>query len=237
MMRTNSCVAERPRNAVALNPRLLSLRETMVLAGVDNEKEKEVRNDISRGVMPSASIFRFDTAHLCFHLPCVPAFAAIYGNNWFDGTELRRVAFEKVLGLATCTSETAWSVTSDSWAATLDACHHRAPVYIDNYLTIDFGKVCEDVKPRIYTYVTGLKRVEEKDSILGGAAVFSGTRISVLHIGMMAERGTPVKEMLEDYPSLSEGDVDFARLYFRARPPVGRPKKNRVSLNAEPHSG
>src|SRR5262249_1387651 len=151
--------------------RLLSLRETMVLAGVD-EKEKEVRNDISRGVLPTASVIRFDTARLCFHLPCVPAFAAIYGNNWLDGTELRRVAFEKDLGFASWGAGTAWGVTTDCWATALEACDRSARVYIDNYLTIDFGKVCEDVKPRIHTYVNGLKRVQEKDSILGGAAVF-----------------------------------------------------------------
>jgi hypothetical protein len=35
-----------------LRRRLLSLRETFVLAGTV-EKEKEIRNDISRGVLPA----------------------------------------------------------------------------------------------------------------------------------------------------------------------------------------
>lgn len=238
-MRTNTCVAERPRNAVALNPRLLSLRETMVLAGVD-EKEKEVRNDISRGLLSAASVISFNTARLCFHLPYVPAFAAIYGNTWFDGAELRRVAFEKVLGFAIGgmpVSNVGLSVTSDYWATALEACDPGTRVHIDNYLTVDFGKVCEDVKPRIHTYVNGLKRVEEKDSILGGAAVFGNSRISVLHIGRMAECGAPIEHILEDYPTLSEGDVEFAKLYYRARPPVGRPRKRGVAPNAESPPG
>jgi uncharacterized protein (DUF433 family) len=244
-MSTNTCVAERPRTDVALNPRLFSLREAMVLAGVP-EKEKEVRNDISRGLLPSASVVRFDTARLCFHLPYVPAFAAIYGNELLDGGEFRRVAFEKVLGFATSGFGTygvpaanfhVLSVTADCWATALEPCSRSASVHIDHYLTIDFGKVCEDVKPRIRTYVNGLKRVEERDSILGGAAVFQGTRISVAHVGMMAERGVFPEHIIEDYPALSEGDIAFARLYFRARPPVGRPKKKGVSSHAESPSG
>jgi uncharacterized protein (DUF433 family) len=236
-MLTNSCVAKRPPNAVALNPRLLSLREAMVLAGVD-KKEKEVRNDISRGLLPTASVIRFDTARLCFHLPYVPAFAAIYGNKFLDGVELRRVAFEKVLVFASSgLPNRIFSVTADYWSTAFEACNKSSRVHIDNYLTIDFWKVCEDVKPRIDIYVNGLKRVEEKDSVLGGAAVFRSTRISVLHIGMMAERGVPVQHILEDYPALSEADVEFAKLYFRARPPVGRPKKNGVAPHAESHPG
>lgn len=49
-MRIHTAIAEETRKAVALRPRLLSLRETMVLAGII-EKEKEVRNDILRGVL------------------------------------------------------------------------------------------------------------------------------------------------------------------------------------------
>jgi len=70
----------------------------------------------------------------------------------------------------------------------------------------------------------GLERVEEADTVLGGAAVFRDTRISVLHIGKMSERGVPTAEILEDYPKLTEDDVRFAKLYYRARPPVGRPR-------------
>ena len=51
----------------------------------------------------------------------------------------------------------------------------------DNYLDINLGKACKDVRPRVSLYAEGLDRVEEKDPILGGAAVFRDTRISVLH--------------------------------------------------------
>ena len=238
-MRTNTAVAERTRTAVALNPRLLSLRETMVLAGI-TEKEKEIRNDIARGVLPSGSVIRIDNSHLCFHLPYVPTFAAIYGNQWLEGMELRRVAFERVFVVASGGNVLPHGFTAvavEAWNTLQATCDHAARVDIDHYVTINLGKACEDVKPRIGIYVAGLARVEEKDSILGGAAVFRGTRISVAHIGKMAVCGESTKNILEDYPGLTEADVEFAKLYYRARPPVGRPSTSGVAKNAEPKIG
>ena len=93
-MRIHTAIAEETRRAVALRPRLLSLRETMVLAGII-EKEKEVRNDILRGVLPAANVIRIDNSRLCFHWPYVLTFAAVYGNRFLDSMEMRRVALEK----------------------------------------------------------------------------------------------------------------------------------------------
>jgi uncharacterized protein (DUF433 family) len=58
-------------------------------------------------------------------------------------------------------------------------------------------------------------RAERDDDVLGGAAVFEGTRLSVAHIGKMAEAGESIDNILENYPNLTEGDVKFARLYFK----------------------
>ena len=46
------------------------------------------------------------------------------------------------------------------------------------------------------------------------------------YIGKMAEAGESIENILEDYPNLTEGDVKFARLYFKARPSVGRPRSD-----------
>ena len=236
-MPANIAVAERMGTAVALNPRLLSLREAVVLAGVD-EKEKEIRNDIHRGVLPDARVIRFDNSHLCFHFGYVPTFAAIYGNHWLEGSDLRRVVFEKIIAvvgssnLFNCTVSPLTAV--DFVFNLVTNCDRANLIDVDSYLSIDLGKACGDVKPRMDVYVRGLARVEEKDSVLGGAAVFRDTRISVSHIGNLAERGESVENILEDYPKLTEADVEFAKLYFRARPPVGRPRRSdRVAKNAE----
>jgi uncharacterized protein (DUF433 family) len=236
VMHANSAaVVDRTRNAVALHPRLLSLRETIVLAGIA-EREKDVRNDIMHGVLPAANVIRLENSRLCFHWPYVLTFAAVYGNRFLDSAELRRVALEKVFILATgcCNGDHAAynlavahsaAFTGTNWCRIIEDCDlTRKRIHIDNYLDINVGKACEDVKPRVNLYAHGLERVEENSSVLGGAAVFRDTRLSVLHIGRMAERGVSINEILEDYPGLTEDDVKFAKLYFRARPPIGRPR-------------
>lgn len=149
--------------------------------------------------------------------------------------EMRRVALEKVFIVASGHSEesgvAAFHIvstpsslaTGSEWCRTLLTCDFSR-VEFDNYLDINLGKACKDVRPRVSLYAEGLDRVEEKDPILGGAAVFRDTRISVLHIGKMAERGESIANILEDYSGLTEGDVEFAKLYYRARPPLGRPR-------------
>lgn len=54
--------------------------------------------------------------------------------------------------------------------------------------------------------------VERKD-VLGGEPVFPNSRLAVRHVGEMARRGAPVAEIIEDYPSLGEQDVEFAMRY------------------------
>lgn len=235
MLTHTAAAVDRTRKAVALSPRLLSLREAVVLAGI-TEREKDVRNDILHGVLPSANVIRLDNSRLCFHWPYVLTFAAVYGNKFLDSTELRRVALEKVFIVATGCPNNSPAIYSlavahpaarsgTEWCRVIEDCSHiMSSVDIDNYIDINVGKACEDVKPRVSLYANGLERVEENDNVLGGAAVFRETRISVLHIGKMAERGIPVSEILEDYPKLTEADVAFAKLYYRARPSVGRPR-------------
>jgi uncharacterized protein (DUF433 family) len=218
-------VVERTRNAVVPSRRLLSLKETIVLAGV-SEKEKEVRNDISRGLMPVA-VIRFDNSRLCFALPDVVTFAAVYGNHIFDSREMRKAALHKVYYVLGAHHASIRSLSEEYRCYFRDCSEsNRGTVDIDNYISIELGKACREVKPRVNLYVEGLERVEENDSILGGAAVFRGSRISVLHIGKMADRGVNITEILEDYPTLTEGDVEFAKLYYSAHPSVGRPRSD-----------
>jgi uncharacterized protein (DUF433 family) len=228
-MRTNA-VVEPTRNAVAPRPRRLSLKETIILAGVA-EKEKEVRNDISRGVVPAATVIRFDNSRLCFALPDVVTFAAVYGNRIFDSREMRKVALEKVYHVLSSHLSSIATLGEEyrCYFHNGSAGVNRTVVDIDNFVSIELGKACEEVKPRVNLYVEGLDRVEENDSILGGAAVFKGSRISVLHIGKMADRGVNIAEILEDHPGLTEDDVEFAKLYYRAHPPVGRPRSDGVA--------
>lgn len=207
-----------PARAIAMRPRLLSFGEVIVLADITG-KEKWVRNDITHGVFPAANVLRFEDARLCFNWPDVFTCAAIYGNDHFGDTELRRIAFEKlVLELSRSVLE---GINLRRCAVVHANCSTER-IDIDTYISINMSKVCEHVSPRVDLYAEGLGRVEESDMVMGGAAVFKDTRISVIHIGKMADRGVPISEIIEDY-GVTEGDVEFARLYYRARPPRGRP--------------
>ena len=62
------------------------------------------------------------------------------------------------------------------------------------------------------------------ETILGGEPVFPSTRLAVRHVGEMLRRGTERAEILEDYPYLTDQDLDFARLYAIAYPRIGRPR-------------
>ena len=225
------------RQAVKSPSRLLSLRETMVLSGT-TEREKDIRNDIAHGAFPETNVIRLSDTHLRFQWPHVWVFAAVYGNKLLRDPESRRSALQKVI----------WEWTDGSghrplakfpnsifggntgWYDFFSSCENlKVTIDIDSYLTIDIGKVCRDVNPRICAYAKGLGRIEKRDEILGGTAVFRGSRISVLHIGKMAERKGSVIEIMEDY-DLTKTDVEFAELYYRARPLAGRRRGRQTSL-------
>ena len=97
---------------------------------------------------------------------------------------------------------------------------------LDDYLFIDIGKVTEDLAPRVDLYAEGLSRIEEKEGVVGGEAVFKNTRLSVNHVGKMRDGGEAIEDIIEDYPYLRPSDIEFARLYFKAHPPVGRPPRH-----------
>ncbi len=62
--------------------------------------------------------------------------------------------------------------------------------------------------------------------IFGGMPIVKGTRIPVYLIADMLDAGAPVREILEGYPSLTEGTVRLAQLYATAFPKRGRPRRN-----------
>lgn len=53
--------------------------------------------------------------------------------------------------------------------------------------------------------------------------ILNGTAIEVYRIAALLEGGASIKEVLEDYPSLSAGQVETARAYAEAYPKPGRP--------------
>lgn len=219
---------EESHTALVPRPRYLSLRETVVLAGV-SEKEKCVRKDIEVGVLSAPRVVDFNGAQMCFNWPYVVTFAAVYSDDEFvDSRNLRKSALEKILfAVSDDASIACWNsvATNNVWQNNLLSCLVADKrVNIGRFFELNIGKVCETVKPRVDLYATGLSRIDEDSEVLGGRPVFKGTRLSVHHVGKMVENGEAIANILEDYSFLSEGDVHFAVLYNMARPLVGRPR-------------
>ena len=99
----------------------------------------------------------------------------------------------------------------------------RDRVALDRYLFIDIQGLIHDLAPRVDAYAEGLMRIEEQEGLLGGEAIFKGTRLSVRHIGRMHHDGERIDDIIADYPYLRPSDVEFAALFFRANPTLGRP--------------
>ncbi|MBV9567237.1 MAG: DUF433 domain-containing protein, partial [Hyphomicrobiales bacterium] len=205
MSNANSFEAVRPN---------LSFREAIVLAQVP---EKRVRKDIETGRLSRR--YGEDSAHLRFRWIDVLCFAAVYSHSYISA-EGRKLVLDKFEEIASRQDR------RDHWTA-FNAIMVERQLHLDvsGYLQLDLCRVFRDVTPRISLYAAGLARIEQCSEVLAGEPVFRDSRLPVRHIGEMAERGESIENIVEDYPSLDESDVEFARLYFRAHPPTGRPRK------------
>jgi uncharacterized protein (DUF433 family) len=191
----------------------LSLLEAVVLAEVP---EKRLRRDIETGLFPERRVVRIDNRRLCFRWSDVFALAAVYGSRNLNG-KLRKLVLDKVETLG-CWS----SFNFDRWCSFSNG--DLKPISIDGYFFIDTKRIYNSVGPRITLYASGLDRIEEKEGTLGGESVFKGTRISVLHVGKIYGKGESVRNILEDFPALTESDIHFSGLYSKAHPMTGRPR-------------
>jgi uncharacterized protein (DUF433 family) len=207
---------------------MLSLRETTVLADV---AEAKIRKDIETGFL--APIKSANAERLLFRWADVFVFAAVYKGDLFSAA-LRKKAFAELEGLMAPSSRRHFYEHLDAEALLADTLTRDRPsqlfgacdrLKLDEYLFIDIAKVVDDLAPRVDLYAAGLTHIEEKEGVLGGEAVFKNTRLSVNHIGKMREGGEKIEDILEDYPYLRKNDVEFARLYFKSHPMVGRPPR------------
>jgi uncharacterized protein (DUF433 family) len=202
---------------------LLSLKEAVVLADVP---EKTVRKDVELGILAAPNLHRLGDGRLSFEWDRVFTIAAVYGNRLLN-PEMRKVAIFKINDMCKKSIEPKWWVTHKTSIGfmhhnTIPECRH---INIDRYIILDLLTACHNAVSRVRLYAYGLGRVEEKDDVLGGEAVFERSRLPVRHIGKMVENGENTDNILEDYPYLNEDDVRFASLYFRAHPTSGRPRK------------
>jgi uncharacterized protein (DUF433 family) len=212
---------------------VLSLREATLLADVP---EAKVRKDIETGLLPPIKTENLD--RLLFRWVDVFVFAAIYKGDLLPSA-LRKKAFEEFEGLV----EPSWrrhfyySLKVDALMAAKCTWHRPSRLFgvgdrlkLGDYLFIDVAEVEKDLAPRVDLYAEGLSRIEEREGVLGGEAVFRNTRLSVNHIGKMHDAGESIEDIIKDYPYLRENDIAFARLYWKAHPTLGRPRRREIDF-------
>lgn len=93
-----------------------------------------------------------------------------------------------------------------------------------DFLTIDLLPFFERSIERLERLDGATESVTISDDVMGGTPVIGGTRVPVHAIAAAMATGTPVREILEDYPSLTEDKLELAALYAEANPLRGRPK-------------
>jgi uncharacterized protein (DUF433 family) len=92
-------------------------------------------------------------------------------------------------------------------------------------LEVHLDRVAEDAKAKLARFETWKRaRVVADDRVLGGEPTFPKSRLGVRHLGGMLLRGARPEEVREDYPYLTEEDVEFAPVFARAYPRMGRPR-------------
>jgi uncharacterized protein (DUF433 family) len=90
---------------------------------------------------------------------------------------------------------------------------------------IDPRPAARTIAKKMQHYRKALKLIVEDPEIQGGVATFKGTRLPVYQIGILLQQGVQEKELREDYPNLTPEMVEAARIYVRANPRRGRPRK------------
>jgi uncharacterized protein (DUF433 family) len=69
------------------------------------------------------------------------------------------------------------------------------------------------------------RRIISKPDVLSGEPVFEGTRISVRHVGELVRKDVSLSILLEDFPRLSEPDIELARKPIARARPAGHIRK------------
>jgi uncharacterized protein (DUF433 family) len=100
----------------------------------------------------------------------------------------------------------------------------RATVEIGSVAELKVGAVRHEIEEKLRRFTEWKRKLVTDDAILGGEPVFPKSRLAVRHVGAMLLRGASSADVREDYPYLTDEDVEFATLFATAYPRVGRPR-------------
>ncbi len=103
--------------------------------------------------------------------------------------------------------------------------NHALTLEFAKFFVLQLNSISQELSELIFQFNQWKSHLVNNPNIMGGQTVFPNSRLSVYHIGKMIERGESPQIIQEDYPYLSELDLQFAPLYVKAYPIMGRPKK------------
>jgi uncharacterized protein (DUF433 family) len=95
----------------------------------------------------------------------------------------------------------------------------------DMQVSVECKSFRQTVARNLAAYRWGRRRIVSSPEILGGEPVFRGTRVPLQHVASLYRKGVPEREIAEDFPTLSNRDLAYARLVARFGERPGRPKK------------
>ena len=92
------------------------------------------------------------------------------------------------------------------------------------FLHVDMEDMCRAALSHLSDLAKAEKAVVIDPGIRGGIPVIRGTRIGVYEVADLL-KGSSVDDVLEDFPSLTPESIESARLYAKAHPRPGRPRR------------
>lgn len=202
----------------------LSFKEATMLADVE---EGAVRKDIERDVIKP---IKCTSNRLFFRWPDVYVMAAVYRNARFNRVTRKQIVdeIEGIVAVEHRKERYLRRFRPHKYPPLLhfhpSECVLDLGIKVDNYLTISMRAVKSEVAPAVDLYARGLSKIEERSGIFGGEAVFRDTRLPVRHIGRLRALGEAIEDIRLDYDYLEEDDIEFADMYSRANPVIGRPR-------------
>jgi uncharacterized protein (DUF433 family) len=181
----------------------LTVNEVVAFSGIE---EGRVRKDVEHGLFGMESPPKFDRVAIIY-------FRVMAELGMQPGVEDRRKIY-RLIGEAFASS------------------NRPTIVKVSPVLDLKLTRVTKDVGDTIRRFEAWKKkRVSIDPEILGGEPTFSKTRLAVRHIGGLVLQDA-IDEIREDYPYLSDEDIEFAKLYTLAYPKRGRPRIRRASKSS-----
>ena len=181
----------------------LTTTEAAVVAGVSVD---DVNRTIDRRILPE-SLYGMTTVRTLKRDACLWIAFWFETSEWLTPNARQRVILD---GSSQCSS----------WAD-LRSCR------LQESRTIEVGiqDLWDEVNDRLCELQKAQDMVVEDPEILSGTPIIQGTRIPVYDVASLVAEKTPMDELKELYPRLSEEQIRLAYVYAQARPLRGRPKR------------